>query len=435
MSPSPSLSPSPDCRESWTNGLPEPDEFRALSGHRRDEAYMGVEREIRRLHALQAMMVAEVRESCSFVDDAHHSAAAWLRAVTNSSKRTAAEMVRISAMTSELALVGAAAADGSVGPDQLRLLMQLHANDRCRPKLPASEALLVGHAQTLTLRDFRLVCQRWEAHADPDGRHRDHEASRESRHVRSARIGAGQVFHAEGDGFTMDIINEILNRHADAEFEVDLAERFARFGEDAAKHPLARNARQRLYDAMLAIYLKAASTTDSTTQVPLVNIFCTEAVLNDAIREFVGLRPDRSGTPASERLRMCETASGSPVDPFDLVVAALIGQVRRVVVDSAGRVIDLGRRSRLFTGAAREAILLCGDRCNHPGCGRRTGRIQIDHLDAWVARSGSTNPFNGGPMCPTHNRAKERGRFTVKLDERGWHHYRPDGSEIAPRSR
>jgi hypothetical protein len=129
-----------------------------------------------------------------------------------------------------------------------------------------------------------------------------------------------------------------------------------------------------------------------------------------------------------------QTASGAPVDPHDLAVALLIGQVRRVVVDSVGRVVDLGRRSRVFTGAARQAVLLSGDRCTHPGCEQRGPRIQIDHLTAWATVGGETNPLNGGPDCGHHNRAKHHGRITVTRDHTGWHHHRPDGTEIAPRT-
>jgi hypothetical protein len=57
-----------------------------------------------------------------------------------------------------------------------------------------------------------------------------------------------------------------------------------------------------------------------------------------------------------------------------VLAAALTGHVRRVVFDVAGVVIDLGRRSRLFTGSSRDAVML-GDRwCLWPGCDQRSGR-------------------------------------------------------------
>ncbi len=427
-----------DIAEPVGERLPDLEQFRLLRGYHRDRACLTVEREIRRLQGLQAAMVFEVDRSCSFLDDFHHSASAWFTAVTNSSKATAKWVTRTGALLELLPMLAAAVSEGRVGPDQVRLLARLHANDRCRPLLPDSEALLVGHAITLTWREFRQVCLRWEAWADPDGAHRDHEASRENRHVSSSQVGAGHVLHAEGDALTGDIIKEILDAHVEAEYQADLAQRSQQYGDQANKYPLRRTARQRRYDAFFTMCTKSAGTTESTDRVPLVNIFCTEAVLNQAIRQFFSPGNTDAGpeaaSPVSERMRLCETASGAPVDPHDLVIAALIGQVRRVVVDTAGRVIDLGRRSRLFTGAAREAVLLGGDRCCHPGCEMRIRNIQIDHLDAWAASAGPTNPFNGGPRCPSHNRAKERGQFTVKRDATGWHHFRPDGTEIAPRN-
>ena len=46
-------------------------EFAGLHGCERDQAFMGVEREIRRLQALQAAMLNEVTVSLSYMDDAH----------------------------------------------------------------------------------------------------------------------------------------------------------------------------------------------------------------------------------------------------------------------------------------------------------------------------------------------------------------------------
>ena len=84
--------------------LPDLDQFRGLGGYRRDQAYMAVEREVRRLHGLQAAMLVEVNRSCSFLDDFHHSATAWLQAVTNSSRGTAVRQTkrRITVLRDEL---------------------------------------------------------------------------------------------------------------------------------------------------------------------------------------------------------------------------------------------------------------------------------------------------------------------------------------------
>jgi hypothetical protein len=105
------------------------------------------------------------------------------------------------------------------------------------------------------------------------------------------------------------------------------------------------------------------------------------------------------------------------------------GQVRRVVVDSAGVVINMGRRRRLFTGNARQAILLQSSRCVVAGCAAPIRRCEADHLTEW-GRHGHTNGPNGAPVCGRHNRLKNTG-YRVHRDDHGfWHTYRPDGTEI-----
>ncbi len=131
--------------------------------------------------------------------------------------------------------------------------------------------------------------------------------------------------------------------------------------------------------------------------------------------------------PADVDLRRCETVDGVPVDPAAAVMVSFVGHVRRVVWNRAGVVIHLGRKSRLFTGSAREAAKLQGSRCLWPGCGRP--RTQIDHTIEWAA-DGLTDPANAGPGCDRHNLTKNRG-YTVHRDEVGrWHTIRPDGTEI-----
>lgn len=125
----------------------------------------------------------------------------------------------------------------------------------------------------------------------------------------------------------------------------------------------------------------------------------------------------------------CSTLDGHTVDPTETVLAALTGHVRRVVVGAAGVVIDLGRRSRCFTGPAQLAVRLGSTHCVWPGCHVPVSHCQTDHLVGWRG-GGRTDPGNGAPTCGQHNRLKEHG-FSVHRDLDGrWHTHRPDGSEI-----
>ena len=133
---------------------------------------------------------------------------------------------------------------------------------------------------------------------------------------------------------------------------------------------------------------------------------------------------------ASSRYRdvTCHNNTGRPLDPYEVVELIYWAEVRQVIVD-LGVVIDLGRRRRCFTGAAREAAKLASLGCDWPGCDVPPSRCQIDHVQSWAAH-GQTNPDNAGCDCGWHNRLKEQG-YRVHRDTDGtWQFFHPDGHQI-----
>jgi hypothetical protein len=92
-------------------------------------------------------------------------------------------------------------------------------------------------------------------------------------------------------------------------------------------------------------------------------------------------------------------------------------------------VIDLGRRSRVFTGVSREAVMLLALLCHWPGCNIPVERCDADHTKPWAAR-GRTDTTNGRPLCHRHNLLKEHGYRVVRDVEGDWHYYDPDGAKI-----
>jgi hypothetical protein len=161
-----------------------------------------------------------------------------------------------------------------------------------------------------------------------------------------------------------------------------------------------------------------------------VNLNCDIVTFYEHLvrRRVIDLLPE--GLPTlSLRERRCETTSGIPVTPDDVLRAALAGHVRRVVYDSDGVVNNMGRKRRLFTGAAAEALRLATPSCGHRGCIVTGRRCQLDHLDEWQD-DGRTDQTNGAPRCPSHHRAKRRGFRVWRDDDGHWHTYRPDGTEI-----
>ncbi len=134
-------------------------------------------------------------------------------------------------------------------------------------------------------------------------------------------------------------------------------------------------------------------------------------------------------SPFGYRDLTSRTDRGHRVNPDAIIGVSLWSLIRRVVTDSGSVIIELGRTRRLFSGFAREAVMLLEPTCIWPGCDQPHTWCHADHLTSWTTR-GPTNPDNGAPLCPRHNYLKEQG-FTVYRDDDGrWHIIAPDGTDI-----
>jgi hypothetical protein len=163
----------------------------------------------------------------------------------------------------------------------------------------------------------------------------------------------------------------------------------------------------------------------------LVNVFVDQRTHEEALHSH-GLLPhphDLADLDYSQR--RCETDTGINLLPDDIVRAALQGHVRRVVMNSAGVVIEMGRKQRLFTGAARDAAKLMATRCHHPGCNIPANFAHIDHMTEW-SNDGPTDPDNSTIACQRHNTTKHT-HYHVERTTNGYIiYYRRDGTPILP---
>ncbi len=222
---------------------------------------------------------------------------------------------------------------------------------------------------------------------------------------------------------------ELLDRYEDAEFAADWAEAREAHGPEARVEHLRRTPAQRRADALFEIFRRAGAAADGRSPEPLVNIVIDQGTFEEELRRATGAHVDTD--PSDIDGRRCQTLGGTQVQPSDVVAAALIGHVRRVVVDGAGTVIDLGRKRRLFTGSSRDAALLqgflrsrAGLGCLWPGCDGPCNHV--DHRQA-AGRGGPTDVANSDPYCGAHNRIKERGFRPVRGADGTWTIHRPDG--------
>ena len=406
------------------------EELAGLDGRALIDVLKELEVARRRLEGSIARVVAAAEQNGCFADDGHRSVRGWIMASTNCSLGEALGRARTARMLRQLPECCARLEAGEVGVDQVRALARVHANPRCVDQLPESEVSLVEHARRLRFDDFVTVLRRWEALADTDGAHRSHELAHARRTASVIELGVGVVGQFRVGAMQGAAMREVFERFCEAEFHADWAEARDRHGEAACSGLLGRTDAQRRADAMFAIFEAAATAAPGAMGAePVVNIVTDAATFEAHLRRAAGQRDVDMPRPVEYDTFRFETTRGMLLDPADIVIAATIGHVRRVVLNSAGVVTDMGRRRRLFTGAAREALDLQSGRCIWPGCGLPANRCQADHVTEW-SDLGHTKPENGAPACGRHNRFKSRG-FRAHRDADGsWHIYRPDGTEI-----
>jgi hypothetical protein len=370
--------------------------------------------------AVEAEMAAIVREGdrrSIHYRDGHRTIRHWVRAQINCSAADASRLRRLSVACDTVPGVGDALADGHIGGAQAHELARLSAHPRVGEMFPASAALLTELAERLSFEEFRVAARRWESLADLDGAERNDEVSAARRTATVVPTAGGiDVRATGGSGFVAAELTSIFARFVQTEFDADVAARSAEFGPDAPASRLRRTDAQRRFDALAAIFRAAAvAPADGIAPTPVVNLLVGEQTLERLIAWRLTGEDPGAGESTDLDLERMETDTGVSVAPTDVVRAAILGHVRRVVVDSAGVVVDAGRKRRLFTGVAREMALLLAHSCDHLGCTVPASQCAVDHVEEWTRDGGATDQVNGRPRCDPHNADKSaRRRRTVR---------------------
>ena len=389
-----------------------------------------LEKASRFIEAARAEVLAEVDRTGAFRDHGHTTMAGWLRTGISYSGVDAKHHVKVARFAVDFPEITDRLRAGTIGTAQVRRLATAHANKRVSDELPAFVTMLADQAEQLPYEDFNTVMIRWEHYADADGAHRDSERVHEDRDATVHPIGDAVFVDAKVGTAQGAFMLEVFEKYVQNELARDVAERDAK-GLDLYCE-LARSAKQRRADALYAIFASAANGVFGPSE-PVVNIVIDAATYESALTALLNDAPLPSllGIPESFGARRCETTAGVTVDPFDAVVASMIGQVRRVVMSSPSTVIDLGRKSRLFTGSSREAIFLRRRRCIWPGCTTLT--CEADHRTPW-SDGGTTSPDNGDPLCRKHNRYKASAGYHTTIDHVTGitHVHTSDGRTLTP---
>ncbi len=437
----------------------------------------------RRFHAGQLRLMDRIGRAGVYEADGHASEKVMVRHGANLSNAEALRRDQVVRMHRRMPGVAGGHAAGRIGIPQCERIARAFANRRICDQVVELDEQIARAAAVLPYKEFDEALTNWERLADEDGagdRAERNDANRDFRMPRNLD-GSGR-FEGGGGALDTQIIEDIWQRQVRREWEADWAEARCRLGDAATTADLVRTDGQRRFDAMktcmvrgdLATYgVEARTCTDLVQDVVtferyLAKVFGTDPGPDPRLATWWddlldGVHPEPAPTPGAEPEAApdpaaevdptdpadedqrpsrsgragglvgyrCGTIDGRPLDPAEVVVATLIGQVRRVVAGADSVVLDMGRKARCFTGARQLAVRLSNSSCVWPGCDVPSSDCQCDHLDAFNGpNQGRTDPGNGAPQCGRHNRFKEQG-FTVVRDRCGrWHVYRPDGTEI-----
>lgn len=100
--------------------------------------------------------------------------------------------------------------------------------------------------------------------------------------------------------------------------------------------------------------------------------------------------------------------TGQRISPGEARRLACAAGIIPAVLGTRSEVLDLGRRTRLFTPAQKTAIAVRdGGTCTHPGCDQTTGFTDVHHDLEW-SQGGTTDLANGRLLCRRHHREHHR---------------------------
>jgi len=106
-----------------------------------------------------------------------------------------------------------------------------------------------------------------------------------------------------------------------------------------------------------------------------------------------------------------ETENSDIVDVDTLRMIACDCSLTRIVIGPDSEVLDVGRKTRVWSPAQRRAILARDRHCQGPGCRAKPRHCDIHHVDHW-ADGGTTTVDKGKLFCrPCHVQEHLKERF------------------------
>jgi hypothetical protein len=107
-------------------------------------------------------------------------------------------------------------------------------------------------------------------------------------------------------------------------------------------------------------------------------------------------------------------AFGGPVNPATIRKIACDADLIPVVLGGEGRILDIGRASRVFPPHIRKAIMARDQGCAFPDCTIPAPWCEAHHITYW-SRGGTTGTGNGVLLCSHHHHLIHKEHWTIEV--------------------
>jgi hypothetical protein len=306
----------------------------------------------------------------------YRSARSWAIAELRLDPGEASKLVLMSRQLRDLPAVDEAFTSGAVSQAHAALLTRA-ARQVGLDQVRASLDTLLELAATASPRHLRVATQHLRHCVDPDAADRDAADRDAVKRYEKRELSVAPTL----DG--MVVINGMLDDTAGATVIAAL---------DALMPPPRdddpRTAGQRRADALTELCRRSL---DSGT-LPAVKGEKPHLVLTLSYEELLG----RLGAASAMLDRV------GPVSGSDARMLACDCAVIPAVLNSAGEVLDIGRKTRIWPTAIARAIALRDRACRHIGCDTPADHCDLHHKISWAA-GGPTSYDNGILACRHHH--------------------------------
>jgi HNH endonuclease len=102
------------------------------------------------------------------------------------------------------------------------------------------------------------------------------------------------------------------------------------------------------------------------------------------------------------------------VNPATIRKIACDADILPVVLGSQGRILDIGRTSRIFPPHIRKAITARDQGCTFPECTMPAPWCEAHHITYW-SQGGPTSTGNGVLLCSHHHHLIHKEHWTIEI--------------------